>query len=466
MNLKLVVASMSILGLVSCPVFADAQAKKNHHAKKHHRAVKHHKVKHQDYKDMGSLPVQPAPVEACSVSQANLILAKSNQNLGRMANPCNPGWFNRIQVSGGLNVDVGKWGNRNANIMGENYQRLSLNDLHLEVTATVNEWVKAFGSLSYNTATINDPTTGGAYALATGGAAHVSEYDAAYSNNVSSGSSNTFQVEQAFVTIGNLDSSPFYVQAGKQFQDYSQYPLHPITESFTQVLSKTLATSAKVGFVTNGFHGSVAAFDNPTAKVGQTNKPTDYVAALGYDQVSDQLGFDVGVSYMYDMNGVNDVAYAVNQFTGGGFHSRTSAVALYGDVNSGPFTVGARWTRAMQRFNPLDLPKNGVADAPGAVVSPAASGAKPWAFGIQAGFNFEPIFGCNKNNVYVGWQSSQDAAGLGLAKSRWLAGYDVEVWKSTKLGVEWDRDIAYGTSRGGSGSNSNLVSLRAGVEFG
>ena len=464
MNLKLVVASMSILGLVSCPVFADTQAKKNHHTKKHHRMVKHHKVKHHDYKDMGSLPVQPAPVEACSVSQAALILAKSNQDLGRMANPCNTGWFNRVQFSGGLNVDAGKWGNRNANIMGENYQRLSLNDVHLDVTATVNEWVKAFASFSYNTATINDPTDG--YAQFP----HVSEYDAAYSNNVSSGNSNTFQVEQAFVTIGNFDSSPFFVQVGKQFQDYSQYPLHPITESFTQVLSKTLATSAKVGFITNGFHGSVAAFDNPTAKVGQTKRPTDYVAAIGYDQVSDQMGFDLGLSYMYDMNGVNDVAYSVNQFTGGGFNTRTGAVALYGDVNSGPFTVGARWTRALQRFNPLDLPKNGVADtttlAGVSIVNADASGAKPWAFGIQAGFNFEPIFGCNKNNVYIGWQTSQDAAGLGLAKSRWLAGYDVEVWKSTKLGVEWDRDIAYSQSRGGSGNNSNLVSLRAGVEFG
>ena len=44
MNLKLVVASMSILGLVSCPVFAATHAKKKHHKKHHHHMVKHHKM--------------------------------------------------------------------------------------------------------------------------------------------------------------------------------------------------------------------------------------------------------------------------------------------------------------------------------------------------------------------------------------------------------------------------------------
>ena len=193
-----------------------------------------------------------------------------------MANPCNPGWFNRVQFSGGINIDVGKWGNRNGNFMGENYQRLSLNDAHLDVTANVNEWAKAFASISYNTATINDPDD----ATFTN---HVAEYDAAYSNNVLDGSSNTLQLEQAFVTIGNVDQMPVYLQVGKQFQDFSRYTLHPITESMTQVMSKTLATSIKLGFITQGFNGSVAAFDNPTPKVGQSKRETDYVAALGFD---------------------------------------------------------------------------------------------------------------------------------------------------------------------------------------
>src|SRR5476651_2316299 len=98
MNLKLVVASMSVLGLVTCPAFAA------HHSK---HKMKHKVAAHRDYKDMGSLPVQAEPV--CIISQNTVIMDGMTQSYGRsMPNPCNPGWYNRIQMSGGVNVDLGK----------------------------------------------------------------------------------------------------------------------------------------------------------------------------------------------------------------------------------------------------------------------------------------------------------------------------------------------------------------------
>jgi len=474
MKLKLVVASMSVLGLVSCPVFAATDAKhKHHHHRHHHKMMKHHHVKHQqmvehrDYKDMGALPIVEA---ACTISQTSMILDGTTQNMGRsMPNPCNPGWFNRIQFSGGLNVDLGKWGNRNTGYMGENMQRLSLNDAYLNIGATVNDWAKAFVSLSYNTATNNPDGAGFTTHKPASG-----EYSAAYSNNIQSASANTLQLEQAYVTLGNFDASPIYVQIGKQFQDFSRYEIHPMTRSMTQVMSETLATSAKVGFIVPmGFHGSVYAFDDPVSKVSQTSKPTNYGVALGFDQPNDQLGWDVGAAYLYNLIGANDVAYGVQNFAtvGGhgnaGYNHRVGAVALYGDVNSGPFTLGARWTTAVQRFSALDLPKHGVADFAGpfpAGVSTTATGAKPWAAGIQAGFGFD---GWGKNqNVYLGYQASREAAGLSLPKSRWLVGYGVDMWKYTNFGVEWDHDMAYSVANGGTNNNTNLVSLRAGVKFG
>ena len=100
MNLKLVVASMSVLGLVSCPVFADTTTTKHKH---HHKVMKHQVVereyKDRDFKDM--------PEVACTISQASVVMDGMTQNMGRsLPNPCNPGWFNRVQVSGGVNVDL------------------------------------------------------------------------------------------------------------------------------------------------------------------------------------------------------------------------------------------------------------------------------------------------------------------------------------------------------------------------
>lgn len=463
MKLKLVVASMSVLGLVSCPVFAATTTKHKTHHKVHHKTVVKHQTQtvaaHPDYKDMGSIQ---APVEVCTISHNSMILDEMTQNVGRsMPNPCNPGWFNRVQFSGGVNVDVGKWGNRNANIMGQNYQRLALNDAYLNVSATINDWAKAFASLSYS-----DPTTNvnpGTYKL--WGAA---EYNAAYANNIAGSAANLVQLEQAYATLGNFDVSPIFVQVGKQFQDFGRYEIHPITESMTQVMSKTLATSIKIGFIANGFHGSLFAFDDPINKFGTSSTPTNYGAALGYDQMSDQLGWDVGAGYLYNIIGVNDVAYNVVNFTGtNGYNSRVGGYALYGDVNSGPFTVGARYVAA-NRFNVNDLPKNGVADLTGGTIAgtpiAGATGAKPWAAGIQAGYGFN-VWDKNQN-VYLGYQTSREAAGLNLPKNRWLAGYNIDMWKNTNFGIEWDHDIAYNGANGGAGTNSDLVSLRAGVKFG
>ena len=460
-KLKLVVASMSVLGLVSCPVLAAAGSKHKH---KHHQVASH---EYKDYKDMGALPVEPV----CVISQASMTLDEMTQNIGRsMPSPCNPGWFNRIQITGGVNVDVGKFGNRNANYMGENYQRLSLNDAYLNVGAMVNDWTRAFASLSYSTATINaNPSLFNQFGAA--------EYSAAYSNNVNGSNNSAVQVEQAYATIGNFDQTPFFVQVGKQFQDFSRYEIHPITASLTQVMSESLSTALKVGFVASGFNGSVFAFNDQTSKIGSASQKTlDYGVALGYSQPSDQLGFDLGAAYLYNLTGgVNDTAYSVTNFTGtGSYHTRVGGVAAYGDLNSGPFTLGARYTTAVQRFSSNDLTKNGFADlaagsavlGSGTQVTPAtdASGAKPWAAGITAAYGFDAW--CKNQNVYLGYQASREAAGLNIPKSRWLVGYGIDMWKNTHFGLEWDHDMAYNASNGGSGNNTNLVSVRSSVKFG
>jgi len=310
MNLKLVVASMSILGLVSCPVLAANGAKHKHHHH-HAKAMKHHV--HQvearpDYKDMGSLPV-----EACGLSQSGMVLDQMTQSIGRaMPNPCGKDWFKRVQLSGGMNLDLGKWGSRNAGrratgYMGENYQRLSLNDVYVNVAAEINEWTKAFASVSFS-----NPTQ------VMGGTANTGEYSSAYSNNVQNAATTSpIQIEQAYVTFANFNTSPVFIQAGKQFQDFGRYEIHPITRSMTQVMSETLATSAKLGFVVPmGLHGAVFVFDDPIARITRTAKTTNVGASLGYDQVYDSIGFDLGAAYLYNLVGVNDIANAIGQFTG------------------------------------------------------------------------------------------------------------------------------------------------------
>src|SRR5262249_16298039 len=136
------------------------------------------------------------------------------------------------------------------------------------------------------------------------------------------------------------------------------------------------------------------------------------------------------------------------------------------DVNSGPFVLGARFTRAIDDFSPLDLPQGGLADINSfGFVRADASGSKPWAATVTAAYGFEAW--CMPQNVYATFQRSGDAAAINLPKKRWGVGYGIDVCKNTSLTAEYDQDYAYRFYDGGENtSNGHLVSLRAAVKFG
>jgi len=447
MKLKLVVASMSVLGLISFPVFAaDTQANTQVTTPKH----KTHKMKHRmvaahpSYKgDFKGEMVQSSMVEACPVNNwyTSTMIAMS-QNTGRAVPTVD--CYKPLSLAAGIATDV-HFFNLSQGYAGENNERISLNDAYLNVFGNVNQYVKAFGSLSYNNAsnnTVDNDSTNGVRTYNLSG-----EYSNAYPPS-------SLTVEQAFVTFSDFDNTPVFFQIGKQFADYNRYTIHPIERTMTQVLTETLRTSAELGFVTRmGFHGSVTAFDAPMKKSTDAHSHYIYGASLGFDQPSDSLGWDVGIGYMTDMTGANDIQDAVG---GNNYVHRINAAAAYGHVNSGPFTFGVNYATALQSFNAADL----------ATTAGGTAGAKPRALDLKAGYGFNAW---SKNqNVYLGFQKSWQAATVALPSSRWLVGYGVDVLPNTMLGAEFGHDVAYSAATSGSsnGSNSNTLGLRAAVKFG
>jgi hypothetical protein len=464
MKLKLVVASMSVLGLISSPVFADDQTTttttststtpvhKHHHH--HHNAHKtyHHQTAHvaqthEDYKAMGALPVM-MPV----VDTHQIMYNAMSQNIGRSVQAM-PDWFNRIGVSGGVNFDA-HWGNLSSGYEGENVTRLSLNDAYINVGATVNDWSKVFTSLSFSNP--SGQLAGSATPVIPG---------VAYGFPLAGQYSNVYlpvgqiNLEQGYVTLANYDVSPVFFQIGKQFTDYGRYIIHPFVRTMSQVMTESLQTSAKLGFITQmGFHGDIYAFSNPSRAFAQPHTNTVYGAALGFDQLNDQLGFDVGIGYMSDLTGVNDIQAALgNQYANVGTYVHLVAgLAAYADVNSGPFSLGARYTTAIQHFNPFDISSQ--------YGNPFAAGARPWALDVTGGFGFN--YWAKNQNLYVGYQTSNNAVNLALPKNRYLVGYNIDFWKNTNIGVEYDHDTSYSSGNGAYNGNSNTFGARASVKFG
>lgn len=465
MKLKLVVASMSVMGLLSMPAFAEIANmaprtvttttvtpapmythEHNHHCKCH----KHETTVMKDvvYKDMPII-----------IDNHQLIYDAMGQNLFR--GHALPDWFNRIGFSGGLNIDAA-WGNRGMGYMGENVSRISLNDAFLNTTAIINDWTRGFLSLSFNNASdvlIGAPKNG--------------RYSNVYSIN-------NLNLEQGYITIANYDCSPFFFQIGKQFTDFGRYTIHPIERSMAQVMSESLQTSAKLGFITqSGFHGQIYAYDNGMTRFTEGHPKSVYGAALGYDLVNDQFGFDLGVGYMSQIVGANDVQWAVGSFngsigsgpigtpstqsslngnagTGGSFVHTVGGIAAYADINTGPFIVSVRYVTAIQHFSPFDLSTQ---------YHTVGGGARPWAVDVTGGFAFTYW---NKNqNLYVGYQTSRDTVNLYLPKNRYIFGYNIDMWRNTNLGLQFGHDNDYSAGGyGGTGRSSNTISARAAVRFG
>ncbi len=471
MKLKLVVSLMSAIGvlsLASSPALAAHQTKKHHY--KHHKKAAVAAPHHVAYKDMGALPVRP-PVVCPRMTMNDSILDAMRQSVGR-AKPtedCNK----LIAFSGGINTDFA-WGNRAQGYTTENVQRISLNDAYLNVNGNVNDWAKAFASLSFNNATSYNGRLGGLYS-------------AAYSSSRSK-----INLEQGYITLGNFDVSPFFLDAGKEFQDYGRYEIHPIQRTLTQSLTESLETAVRVGFITNGFHGSVYTFDNPLVRTGEGHTTNIYGASLGYDMICEALGFDLGAGYMSNITGVNDIHSAISSFQAGGFTTFSGApvvftpndasgsyghtvggIALYADVNSGPFSIGARYTKALQAFSPADLPTVYALGAPFSATPPTV-GAKPWAADITAGYGF--LAWNLKQNIYAGYQTSRDTESIPLPKSRWIVGYGVEVCNNANLGLQFGHDIAYTqvqqpglqeeVESDSRNTSSNTINARIAVKFG
>jgi len=435
--------SMATLGLVSCPVFAadtttDAQVApkhKMHHKMRHHR---HHDVvaTHTNYK--GDYKGELMSVDTCPVNNwYTPAMVAMSQNVGRAVPTV--GCDKPISFAGGIATDFHTF-NLSQGYRGENNERLSLNDAYLNIFGNVNQYVKAFGSLSYSNASGTTSTNGQrSYNLAGG-------YSTVYP-------ANTLTVEQAYVTFADMDSTPVFFKLGKQYADFNRYMIHPVERTMTQVLTESLHTSAELGFVTHmGLHGSLTAFDSPSRKTTENHSKYVYGAALGFDQPSDTLGWDAGIGYMSDMAGVNSIATVV----GTTYVNRVGAAAAYAHVNSGPFSFGANYATALTSFNAADI----------ATTAAGTAGAKPRALDLKAGYDFNAW---NKNqNVYVGFQKSWQSAQVALPSSRWLVGYGVDVLPNTMVGAEFGHDVAYSVASSGSsnGNNSNTLGVRAAVKFG
>lgn len=478
MNFKPLVASLLALGLVSAPAMAahDAKQAKNqkHHARHHHGVRAEQRLSGNYFAQERFMNTNNAKSSVASFD-----------------------WMNRFHFGGMLNVDA-KYSNKAplGLIPGfrnhRNTHELNVNNANLFVDVDVNHCVAAHVGLAYVADSVNLFDLG----------VNTSDDAEAYTDSIRSDkgavwANGRLGVDEAYITIRDFAQSPLYLRAGKMYAPFGEnHQVYPITESLTQLLTQTRATTAQLGWVSSyGLHASIYALDGAESSFNVSRRFNDggdedgarsytkienWGAQLGYCSAYNDIAYHLSASYIKDIRdaeylaALQDLARfsSVPNFPRVPSFRRAGGAAFHGSATYGPFGLAANYVTAMRD---LVSAQNG---GPGL----RGPGHHEHHTRVNAG-DVTGNYGTNlwgyNTDFSLGYQRSWEAKRALLPKYRYQGDISVSVLPHTTVALEYRYDRAYANGRRGgfngenverrhrrgSHNSSNTTALRLGVEF-
>lgn len=314
------------------------------------------------------------------------------------------GWFNNIEIAGLIEVEA----SYADPYEGDSESDIALATFELGLAAQVTEWVEATASLLYEEG----------------------ETD--------------LEVDIAQVTLANEAVTPVYVNVGQFYLPFGAYETNLVSDPLTLEIGEIRESAVEVGFVYEGFGGSVYTFQGDNEVDGDT-RIDSWGANLGFAQELDAVSWSVGAGYISnlgDSDSLRDTVVDPTDFTGGW----TANLA----VVAGDFNLIGEYLGAADSFDAAALSFDG-------------NGAKPEAWNIELGYSFE-VFG-RESVAAVAYQVSNEALALELPEARWLVGWSIGIFDGTALSFEYSHDSDYSTGKGGTGEDASAFVAQLAVEF-
>ncbi len=295
---------------------------------------------------------------------------------------------------------------------------MTLDTAELDTTAIVNPWVEGLASFIYSNA---PPAQGG---------------------DVTSNSS--VSVDKAFVNIGNLSKTPFYLTAGQVYVPFGQYSSYMVSGPLTAVLGKTQIRAAMVGYAPvedNGFFGTLYAYNSDTTLNSTGAGGGNLVYQYGNEDTNGNLGVSL-TSNIGDATGMQSTGASSGQFGGFGADSSTEEVAqtpgydIHGVFNTGAYSFIGEFVSAMKPFADSAMSYNG-------------EGAQPMALQAEGAYTFK--FFHKPAALALGYGWSGQSLALQIPEQRFSATLNVSWWRDTVESLEYRHDMDYSTSDYASG---------------
>ncbi|MCG8427907.1 MAG: LbtU family siderophore porin [Chromatiales bacterium] len=250
-------------------------------------------------------------------------------------------------------------------------------------------------------------------------------------------------VDEAFVTFGNADVSPFSFTAGRIVAPFGVFETHMVSDPFTLDLGETKETAALVGYESNGINAAAYAFN------GDLDHSDNHIDNFGLSVGYGNDDFNVGLDYISDIGDSDVLADVVDEAA---YSDRVGGVAVHAQYSAGPISVIGEYVTAVDDFEVGALEFDG-------------EGARPAAFNIEAGYTMEQGVAGRETTVAVGYQQTKEALAIELPEKRVSVAASVAVNDNATIAVEWAHDTDYDQSEGGTGENADTVTAQLAVEF-
>ncbi len=349
----------------------------------------------------------------------------------------------RLDLSGDIEMQAAAGHLFNSNNWGD----INLTNAELDMVIEGPQWVTGFMDFEYDDSVGDNDTP----------------------NNRTANSD--LYVGQAFMIIGDLNKTPFYVTTGQMYAPFGDYGSYAVTDTTPDILGETKVRSVEGGYFKHGLN--LNAYGYKSAATNNGGAPNDNEEGWGLNadfkhalNAKGTLNNEVGVSYIASLADSNGMQLGPIGFNGIGYESLQNKVPGldFRDVLvKGPYVLQGQVVTATEHFSSQDVAING-------------RGSRPVAGHIEGDYNFN--IAAKPAAVMIGYDQTSEALALALPKRRETLEIIYSFFRDTTTALEYRHEKDYGsdevatmgngTSSGtitGTGNTQNIATLEFDMYF-
>lgn len=263
------------------------------------------------------------------------------------------------------------------------------------------------------------------------------------------GEGDHFVIGEGTITLGNMESAPFHLTAGKMYLPFGSFASTMISDPLPLELAETSNTAMLTGFAGGGWRGSLYLFHGEVDEPGENDTIGSSGAALDYN--TEQAGWLIGLGagWLNNLGGSDTIrdhiattSVTVKDFTGG--------LSLHGSLRHGGWSALAEYVAALDSFLPGEM-------------AFAGRGAQPRAWQLECAYTTEVAE--RAVTLALGYQRTDEAMALGLPEYRYLGSVGVGIFENTTLLLEHRQDHDYALAVGGTDESAHQTMAQLAVEF-